>query len=49
VGAVTWVYAALAWLHHPHGVVLVGVIVLGIVTTTALWPLRRRQQPPGER
>ena len=37
-----WVHAALTWINHPHGVVLTGLVVLGIVTTTALWPLGRR-------
>lgn len=41
-----WMHAALAWVNHPHGVVLVGVIVLGVVACAALWPLRRSRTDP---
>lgn len=37
-----WVHHVLTWLNKPHGIVLVAVMVLGIVTMVALWPMSQR-------
>jgi len=38
----SWVHEALTWLDHPHGVVLVAVVVLGVAVGLACWPLGNR-------